>query len=378
MVRAADAMLAPLGWLPQRVTDVRRVLLLRLERIGDLLMTVEAIADVKRAWPNARIHLAVGSWNASIARLIADIDHVHVLDVPWLSRGEAPASWRAIVRQARGWRQLDYDLALNFEPDIRSNLLMWLSGAHARIGYMSGGGAGLLSTATAYDPSRHVSDNARRLVALAAGSGDPPRDTAGFPRIRPTPAHVSSVADSLGPVTTPLIGIHVSGGRASKQWHPARFADVARALASLTGATIVFTGGKSDRPLVDEVAASLDGVAVKDMAGAFDLPETAALLGRLDLFITGDTGPMHLAGAMGTPVVALFGPSDPVRYGPRARVERVLRVQLPCSPCGQVRLPPVRCRGHVPDCMDGITVDTVVAAALDALADARAARDLPA
>ena len=64
-----------------------------------------------------------------------------------------------------------------------------------------------------------------------------------------------------------------------------------------------------------------------------------------------------------TPVIALFGPSDPRRYGPLATHQRVLRVQLPCSPCGQVRLPPERCRGHVPDCMDGITVDAVVDAA---------------
>jgi ADP-heptose:LPS heptosyltransferase len=76
---------------------------------------------------------------------------------------------------------------------------------------------------------------------------------------------------------------------------------------------------------------------------------------------------MHLAAAMGTPVVALFGPSDPKRYGPLARKARVVRVDLWCSPCGRVRLPPERCRGHVPDCMDGISVDAVVTAANELL-----------
>ena len=71
----------------------------------------------------------------------------------------------------------------------------------------------------------------------------------------------------------------------------------------------------------------------------------------------------------GAKVVALFGPSDPRRYGPLATKQRVLRVQLPCSPCGQVRLPPERCRGHVPDCMDGITVDAVVRAARELMAE---------
>ena len=69
---------------------------------------------------------------------------------------------------------------------------------------------------------------------------------------------------------------------------------------------------------------------------------------------------MHLAAAVGTPVVALFGPSDPIALRPAGAHERIVRVDLPCSPCGQVRLPPERCRGHVPDCMDGITVDVVV------------------
>ena len=89
-----------------------------------------------------------------------------------------------------------------------------------------------------------------------------------------------------------------------------------------------------------------------------------------DVLVTGDTGPMHLAAAVSTPVVALFGPADPRRYGPSSPLQRILRVDLPCSPCGLVRLPPERCRGHVPDCMDGIRVDMVVAATLEVLDEA--------
>jgi len=97
-----------------------------------------------------------------------------------------------------------------------------------------------------------------------------------------------------------------------------------------------------------------------------------AALKCCDALLTNDTGPMHLAAAVGTPVVAVFGPSDPRRYGPLGEGHRVLRVDLPCSPCNQVRLPPARCRGHVPDCMDGIRVETVVAAALELLETGRA------
>jgi ADP-heptose:LPS heptosyltransferase len=178
----------------------------------------------------------------------------------------------------------------------------------------------------------------------------------------------------LGQARRPLIGVHASGGRESKQWHLDRFADVARELARQRGGTIVLTGAKSDRPLVDAVAARLGGISKIDVCGTLDLVDLAAVLSRLDVLVTGDTGPMHLAAAVSTPVVALFGPADPRRYGPSASLQRILRVDLPCSPCGLVRLPPERCRGHVPDCMDGIRVDTVVAATLEVLDEAGSLR----
>lgn len=366
LVTMADIVLTPLGWLPARTRTIRRILLLRLERIGDLLMTLDAIDDVRRRWPEAEIDLAVGSWNESIAACLAVPARVHIADVPWLSRGERPTSWRALLGAARVWRRHRYDMVVNFEPDIRSNMLAWLTRAPIRVGYASGGGGALLTRVGTYNPGRHVAENARRLIAHAAGTTDLPQATT-HPRLTPPADRLERVASLIGSAPRPLVGIHVSGGRASKQWHLDRFAAVARTIASATSGTIVLTGGSADREMVDRVVEQLDGCSVIDAAGQLDLPETAALLSRLDLFISSDTGPMHLAAAVGTPVVALFGPSDPTRYGPNAARQRILRVQLPCSPCGQVRLPPVRCRDRVPECMDGITVDAVVDAAFDLL-----------
>jgi ADP-heptose:LPS heptosyltransferase len=99
--------------------------------------------------------------------------------------------------------------------------------------------------------------------------------------------------------------------------------------------------------------------------------DLAAVLERLPVFVTGDTGPMHLAAAVGAPVVALFGPSIPARYAPLSARSRVVRIDLPCSPCNRIRLPPDRCRGHVPDCLDGIGVDAVLAAARGLLESGR-------
>jgi ADP-heptose:LPS heptosyltransferase len=240
------------------------------------------------------------------------------------------------------------------------------------VGYWSGGGGAFLTDALEYAPTSHVSTNARALIARAAGREAPARPRT-IPELAPPADARARAGERLGAARGPLVGVHASGGRESKQWHLGRFAGVARELAGARGATIVLTGSDADRALVDAVKRELAGVRVVDACGGLDVPALAALLERLDLFITSDTGPMHLAAAMGTPVVALFGPSHPERYGPRAALERIVRVDLPCSPCGQVRLPPERCRGHVPDCMDGITVSAVVRAANELLDAARPA-----
>src|SRR5689334_22014412 len=165
LVGLADLIATPLGW--RRATrdagPVRRVLLLRLERIGDLLMVLDAIADARAAWPDAEIDLAVGSWNMPIARLIPGISKTHLMNVPWLSREGGGDGWPALISKARAWKKRDYDVAVNFEPDIRSNFLCWLSGARTRYGYWTGGGGAFLTSADAYEPAQHVSSNAKAL-----------------------------------------------------------------------------------------------------------------------------------------------------------------------------------------------------------------------
>jgi lipopolysaccharide heptosyltransferase II len=370
----ADLVAAPLKLRAGVETSapVERILLLRLERIGDLLMTLDAIHDARRRWPAAEIDLVVGSWNAPLAALVGDVTRCEVLDVPWLARERPGQSWQTLIRTARRWKARRYDLGVNFEPDIRGNLLLWLSGARRRVGYWTGGGGPLLHDAREYDPTLHVSTNARRLVAFAAHAIAPqPDPDDDWPRLVPPPAAVDRARAVLGLNRRPLIGLHVSGGRPSKQWHVDRFAAAAREIVRTHGGTVVLTGAESDQSFVDLARRALHGVPFVDASGALDLPTLAALLAELDVLVTSDTGPMHLAAAMDTAIVALFGPSDPRRYGPLARHARIVRADLWCSPCGRVRLPPERCRGRVPECMEGIEVDAVVTAAAELLSAQR-------
>ena len=218
-----------------------------------------------------------------------------------------------------GGEPADSNLALNCEPDIRSNLLLGLSGAPRRVGFSSGGGAAFLTDALEHDPHLHTAANLLRLVDVALPALPDASAPIQFPKLQ-VPESARREARSLlrdAGAGHPIVGFHASGGRPIKQWHVERFAQVATRLARDLASTIVLTGAVEDRPLVDSLRASLPSeVNVIDVAGAMDLPVFAALLEQLSLFVTGDSGPMHLAAAVGTPVVALFGPSDPARYGP--------------------------------------------------------------
>ncbi len=337
-------------------------------------MTVDAIAAVREAAPAASIDLVVGDWNEAIARLIPGVDRVETLNAGWLSRGADSLSFAAMAKRARGWRGRRYDLAINFEGDIRSNVLIGLSGARRRVGFGMAGGGAMLTDCVPFDPTVHTRSNALRLAErafdLLGGSREAFRPNPGGTRLR-IPDDARARAASLLAGTADgavIVVVHAGGGREIKQWNLDRFADVANRLAASRGATIVLSGDAGDRPLVDAVKAEIHpSVRCVDLVGRADLVTLAAVLDAADLLVTGDTGPMHLASALDVPLVAVFGPSDPVRWGPSSTRSRVVRVSLPCSPCNRIRRPPERCRGHVPDCLAAVSAGAVYDAAADLL-----------
>jgi len=376
LVGLADVGLAVAAPFIRRRSNARRagdrpaILLLRLERVGDLLMTLDAIAAVRASAPEATIDLIVGEWNEPVARLIPGLDRVETLNAPWLSRDAGGQSFPAMAARAWAWRRRGYDLAINFEGDIRSNVLVGLSGARRRVGFEMAGGGPMLTDRVPFDPAVHTRTNALRLVerafGLAAGSRAMPRPGSGSPRLGLPDEVRARAASLLAGVAdgAAVVVVHAGGGREIKQWNLERFADVVNRLSASHGAAFVWSGSAEDRELVATMRAGLrPDVGGIDLVGRVDLITLAAVLERADLLITGDTGPMHLGAALDVPLVAIFGPSDPARWGPFSERARVVRVQLPCSPCNRIRRPPLRCRGHVPDCLAAIGADAVYDAA---------------
>src|SRR6266545_4282478 len=296
LLAAADLPLRVLGRAPVLAGPpldrdrVREVLVLRLDRIGDLLMSLPALSDLRRAYPEARIRLAVGRWSEEIARR-APVDDVLVWSAPWVGRpSEGAQTRRALWRRALGLRTDRLDLALDL----------------------------------------HTADDRARARGVLAAQG----------------------LDGL----RPLVGLHASGGRPVKQWAPARWREVAARLQREFGAAFVLTGTAADRPLAEQVAQGLGG-AVRDLTGRLPLIDALAVIGALDLFLSADTGPMHMAAAVGTPSVSVFGPSDARRYfsggtGAPGTRHVVAQADLWCAPCNLIRRPPEECLGpDGPECL---------------------------
>jgi lipopolysaccharide heptosyltransferase I len=281
---------------------------------------------------------------------------------------EGAEGLRALLARARALAGERIDLALDLQGDVRTNVLMWLTGARRRVGYANTGGAYLLHEVVPLDETVSWVVQNRRAVAAAVGS-------------QPGPARVDpasetdrlagrGVLDAAGLAgRRPLVGIHPSGGRRIKQWDVGGWAEVAARLQSEFGAAVVITGSGADRELAQALLARVP--AAVDLSGRLSLRETLGVLAGLDLFLSPDTGPMHLACAVGTPSVSVFGPSDPARYfsGEGAR-HVVVRRELWCSPCNLIRKPPAECDvAEGPECLRVVTADEVHAAAARVLAD---------
>ncbi|MBI3932536.1 MAG: glycosyltransferase family 9 protein [Acidobacteria bacterium] len=342
---------------------VREVLVLRLDRIGDVLMSLPALADLRAALPRARIRLAVGRWSEAVARS-APVDELLVWSAPWVGRAaEGAEGFRALAEKARGLRGVGLDLALDLQGDVRASILAWLSGARARVGYANTGGGYLLTHVVPLDETVSWVEQNRRAVAAAVGP------VGGAPRLDPLGAADRDFARRLLEnlhldERRPLVAIHPSGGRLVKQWEVARWLEVGARLEREFGATILVTGSEADRPLAEALRRGLHRRTV-DLAGRLSVRETLALVERLDLFLSPDTGPMHMACAVGTPSVAVFGPSDPARYfsggdGRSGSRHVVVRAELWCAPCNLIRRPPAECAGpEPPECLRLVTVEEV-------------------
>jgi ADP-heptose:LPS heptosyltransferase len=287
-----------------------------------------------------RIGWVVHDLSEPLVRGHPSVDRVHL----W-PRARGWRGFPALVRELRAER---YGLALDLQRILKSALLARASGAARVLGFdraRSKELSWLLSTERIApgEPHEHMLlQYARFAPALGLEPTQPVRS---LPRDEAAERRAEVFVAEHG---VPLV-IGVGASKPANRWSPRRFAELAGALRAELGIPLVLTGGPEDRVLFAETLALTAGHAgVHDLVGATSVPELIALLRRACLFVGCDTGPMHLAAAVGTPVVALFGPADPRRTGPWGEEHRVVRAGPGAS-------------------MDALEVAPVVAAVLESL-----------
>lgn len=350
--------------------ELKKILLVAITRMGDLLQASPTIVGLKAENPGAHLTVLVDRQFAAICRGIPGIDEIYEIDMSIM--------FRAIKREKDGivdaYRYLDtfvrdlksrnFDYCLNISSSGYTALLLKMLEIKDSRGWISDEQGfrlisnpwAMLFAAFVYHSNRdYNSINIVDIFRCSAGVREHPRRL-----VFEVAEEAKDFPDSLlGEVSTaegPLVCVQVGASQEKRQWSPARFAYLVRMLVEQLNARVVLTGAKSEIPITERVLSIYSTPRVVNAAGRTNLDQLGALLERADVLITGDTGPMHLAVAVGTPVVALFLASALCfETGPYSTGNFVMQPQIGCNPCN----PNFSCAR--PDCHDQISPELVFA-----------------
>lgn len=355
VVGAADAV-AEAFVTPAPVERVRTVLVVKFWGVGNWALLRPVLADVRARFPSARLVGVTLEGNRALAQDV--VDDLVLVRPDGLLRTVAD-----LARAVLAVRRLRPELSLDFEQFASAGALLARAAAvPQRVGFSSGarGRDALLTVRVPFRRDRHAARSFRDL-AEAAGVPAGPYVPGG---LAPSEAGVAEVDALLAGRDRgrPVVVLHPGSGDnfPGRRWSPAGFAAVGRLAAGGHGALVVVTGSRGEAPLVADVAARVGPGAVA-AAGRLGLAGLVALLARAAAVVSNDTGPVHLASALGRPVLALFGPNTPVVYGPLAEGSVAFWKALPCSPCLTVEsYRSSRCR--LPTCMAAIPTGEVATA----------------
>jgi lipopolysaccharide heptosyltransferase II len=317
----------------------RRILVIDLDNLGDLLLATPAIRALRRRFPEATLDVLVTEYAAPVLR-----GNPHITEILTCDKRIVQAPLRQRAALACRLRRRRYDLGLVLEAHWGyagfAELLLAFAGVPRRIGRDLGKHKDLLTAAV---PIRRQHWIDTYLEVAAAAGAVPDGDEMDFPVSPADEAACAAWRQEHRVAHFAPILLFPGGAQhlISRRWNPEGFAAVGDALASAWGAPAVIIGGAAEADLAAGLAQRMRAPALS-AAGVLSLGATGALLRRCRLFLTNDSGPLHIAAAVGAPTVAILGPTDPAVFGPRGTPHEIVRVPLPCSPCIRV--------GDFPDC----------------------------
>ncbi len=319
---------------------------------GDVVLVTPLLDALREHWPASPVDVVVTPVSAPLLRTHPSVRETIIYDKHGVDGG-----FGGVMRCAARLRSGEYGLALIPHRSIRSALLGSLAGIPRRYGFDRSAGRFFFTTVVRYDPGAHEID--RNLSLLAAVTGEPvaPRAPTLCPSAEDEAAAADLLAASGAANARALVGIAPGSIWATKRWPEESYAALAKRLAE-NGIRPVLLGSEADRSLAERVARGAGEGAAVVAAGRLSLAASAALIGRLAALVCNDSAPAHLGSAMGTPVVAIFGPTVPAfGFAPRGEGDRVVEKEMSCRPCsihgGR------RCPLGTHACMKEIGVDEV-------------------
>lgn len=359
--------------------DARQILCIRLDTLGDVLMTGPAMRALRESQPGRRITLLTSPSGAEAGRLLPQVDEVLVYEAPWMKASPLKAGGADDVELIRFLRPLRFDAAVIFtvysQNPLPAALLCYYADIPLRLAHCRENPYRLLTHwVKETEPESGLRHEVQRQLDLVGSVGARTRNRRLSIGIPDTAAdRVDAILDGLISTDTPWAVIHPGATAASRRYPPEEFAVVARTLVRDFGWQIIFTGTDPERELIDRIQA-LTGEPTQSLAGELPLGEFAALLARAPVLISNNTGAVHVAAAVGTPVVDLYALTNP-QHQPWMVPHRVLFHDVSCKFCQKSVCP----EGHH-HCLRLVSPHQVVQAALELLGDNRKSvpvRELP-
>ena len=343
----------------RRITNddtYKRILVSRTDRIGDVLLSTPVIKSLREAYPRAYIAMMVSPYAGLVVEGNPDLDSVIIYD-----KGGKHKSWFAAARFSRYLKKKKFDLAIILHPTNRAHLLTFFAGIAKRVGYDRKLGFLLTDRLrhTKHLGEKHEAEYNLDLLRYLGINCRPPQLHMPINKESQNWAIELLKVNGIGAVDK-LLGIHPAASCPSKVWPPERFAEVADKLSAKYGFKTVIVAGPRDTEKAKVMQEHMHTQAL-NLAGKASVSQLASILKRCSLFISNDSGPVHMATAVSTPVISIFGRAQkglgPKRWGPMGPKDKYLHKDAGCITC----LAHNCVRGFV--CLESISVDDVIVAA---------------
>jgi len=334
--------------IPSRASGPQRILVIKLRYLGDVLISTPVVASLRAAFPRAYLSMLVNPGTEAMIAHNPHLDEVLVV--------ERSASALRQLRFALALRRRRFDLVIDLTDGDRAAILSRLTGAAMRIGFNREGlWRGRLYTHVVPLQQQAIPIIRQQLMAL---------EILGIPVAESTPLLVvrqdeeTTAGAALGEIEIgpgeAFVAVHPGARWWFKSWSARRFAGLIDYVQGKLGVKVVLLGGDQEREIAEAILGEV-GTEVRSLVGRLGLLELAALLRRATLFVGNDNGPMHIAAAVGTPVVGLFGPTDPKVWGPAGQGHATVYKGIDCRSCF-----PAGCRRGEENCMQLIGLEEVI------------------